>query len=296
MKTANIFVNFTQKKMIFTSNQLRDFSTLFSRSEVNRWLKGDFDSIDIKLERYNLIEQNKGNSYLKFLRNTYHILEKKYPNEYVLKNEFLNKWLKKELGTNNSVIFNEFRIGKAIADLAMFNGVSKVFEIKTILDKEYRLSNQINEYKKIFNEVYIIVPKVLLSKYSSYDNSVGIISFDSCSKEFELIQKAKRINNIDSNTLMEVLHTKEYLEISKAYFGQLPEMNAFNQFDICKELISKIPQNDLNNLFLSTIKKRNINNQFFNKVNNEFNQICLSLNLKKQERDNLINSLKTNTI
>ena len=73
-------------------------------------------------------------------------------------------------------------------------------------------------------------------------------------------------------------------------------MNSFNQFEICKELISKIPQNELNNLFLTTMKKRNINNQFFNKVNNEFNQICLSLNLKKQERDNLINSLKTNTI
>ena len=282
--------------MSFTSNQLRDFSTLFSRSEVNRWLKGDFDSIDIKLERYNLTEQNKGKTYLKFLRNTYHILEKNYPNEYVLKNEFLNNWLKKELGTDNSVIFNEFRIGKAIADLAMFNGISKAFEIKTILDKEYRLSNQLQEYKKIFNEVYIIVPNVLLSKYSSYDNSVGIISFDSISKKFELIKSAERKNDIDSITLMEILHTKEYLEISKVYFGQLPEMNAFNQFEICKELISKIPKDDLNKLFLATMKKRKINNQFFNKANNEFNQICLSLNLKKNERDNLINSLKINTI
>ena len=110
------------------------------------------------------------------------------------------------------------------------------------------------------------------------------------------IRKAESIFNIDSNTLMEVLHTKEYLKISKKYFGNLPEMNSFNQFDICKELISKIPKDDLNKLFLSTIKKRNINNQFFNKVNNEFNQICLSLNLKKEERDNLIYNLKTNII
>ncbi|WP_111306724.1 sce7726 family protein [Confluentibacter sediminis] len=282
--------------MTFTSHQLRDFSTLFSRSEVNRWLKGDFESIDVKLERYNLTEQNKGNTYLKFLRNTYHILENNYPNEYVLKNEFLNKWLKSELGTNNSVIFNEFRIGKAIADLAMFNGVSKAFEIKTILDKEYRLSNQLQQYKKIFNEVYIIIPNIHISKYSSFDNSVGIISFDSSSKKFELIKKAERKVDIDTNTLMEILHTKEYLEISKAYFGGLPKINAFNQFEICKELISNIPKNDLNKLFLNAMKKRNINNQFFNKVNNEFNQICLSLNLKKQERDNLINSLKINTI
>ena len=282
--------------MIFTSNQLRDFSTLFSRSEVIRWQKGDFDSINIKLQRYNQIEQNKGFTYLKFLRLTYSILEKNYPNEYILKNEFLNKWLKSELGTKNSVLFNEFRVGKAIADLAMFNGVSKVFEIKTILDKEYRLSNQIQEYKKIFNEVYIIVPNIHLSKYLNCDNTVGIISFDSITKNFELIQKAKKQLNIDSSTLMEVLHTKEYLEISKAYFGQLPIMNAFNQFDICKELISNIPNKDLNKLFLDTMKKRKINNQFFNKTNNEFNQICLSMNLKKQERNNLINCLKSNTI
>jgi len=282
--------------MNFTSNQLRDFSTLFSRSEVNRWLKGDFNSIDIKLERYNLIDKNKGNSYLKFLKNTYHILEKNYPNEYVLKNEFLNKWLKNELGTSNSVIFNEFRIGKAIADLAMFNGISKVFEIKTILDKEYRLSNQIQEYKKIFNEVYIIVPDVLLSKYSNYDESIGIITFDSNSKNFKIVQKAKRNNKLNPDTLMEILHTKEYIEITEEYYGHLPQMNSFNQFEICKDLILKIPQKDLNDLFLSKMKKRKINNHFFNKVNNEFNQICLSLNLKKEERDNLINSLKTNTI
>ena len=260
--------------MNFTSNQLRDFSTLFSRSEVNRWLKGDFNSIDIKLERYNLIEKNKGNSYLKFLRNTYHILEKNYPNEYVLKNEFLNKWLKKELGTNNS----------------------KVFEIKTILDKEYRLSNQIQEYRKIFNEVYIIVPDVLLTKYSNYDESIGIITFDSNSKNFKIVQRAKRNKELNPETLMEVLHTKEYLEITEEYYEQLPQMNSFNQFEICKGLISKIPQKELNDLFLSKMKKRKINNHFFNKVNNEFNQICLSLNLKKEERDNLINSLKTNTI
>jgi len=282
--------------MTLSANQLRDFSTLFSRSEVNRWLKGDFDSINVKIERYNLFEQYKGDSYLNFLRKIYLILKKNYPIEYVLKNEFLNNWLKKELGTDNSVIFNEFRIGKCIADLAMFNGVSKVFEIKTVFDKEYRLPNQLQEYKKIFNEVYIIVPNILLSKYSSYDSSVGIISFDSNSKKFELVQKAQRVYKVDSSTLMEVLHTKEYLEISKAYFGQLPEMNSFNQFDICRELISKIPQEDLNNLFLTTMKKRNINNQFFNKVNNEFNQICLSLNLKKQERMNLINVLKINII
>lgn len=282
--------------MNYSTNQLRDLSSLFSRSEVNRWFKDDFESIDLKLQRYKLSEKNKGKSYLNVLRQAYKILGKHYPNEYILKNEFLSQWLKKELGNRNSIIFNELRIGKVIADLAMFNGKSKVFEIKTILDKEYRLSNQLQEYKKLFNQVYIIVPSELLPKYIEFDKNIGIITYDSSSNNFELIQKSVFDSNIDVDVLMEVLHTKEYIDIVREYFDDIPEMNSFNQFNICKKLIAKIPNEELNKLFISKMKERNVNNLFFNKINREFNQICLSLNLEKLERDNLIKKLKTNKV
>ncbi|MCG7282013.1 sce7726 family protein [Chryseobacterium taklimakanense] len=282
--------------MTHSKNQFRDFSSLFTRSEVTRWLKNDFQSIDIKLDRYDVLEKNKGNSYLKILKNTYKRLEKSYPNEYIVKNEFLNRFLKKELGNEDSIIYNEFRIGKAIADLAMFNGISKVFEIKTVLDKEYRLSNQIQEYKKIFNEVYIIVPTIQLSKYINYDKNIGIIAYDNENRKFELIQKSVRNYEMDKDVVMEILHTKEYMQIVNEYFKELPEMNSFNQFQICKDLIKRIPNEDLNKLFLKTMKKRNINNLFFNKFNSEFNQICLSLNLNQTERDVLIKNLKSNIV
>lgn len=282
--------------MIQSKNQFRDFSSLFTRSEVTRWLKNDFQSIDIKLDRYNVLEKNKGKSYLKILKDTYKRLEKSYPNEYIVKNEFLNRFLKKELGNEDSIIYNELRIGKAIADLAMFNGISKVFEIKTVLDKEYRLSNQIQEYKKIFNEVYIIVPTIQLSKYINYDKNIGIIAYDNENRKFELIQKSVKNYEIDKDVVMEVLHTKEYKQIVNEYFKELPEMNSFNQFQICKDLIKRIPNEDLNKLFLKTMKKRNINNFFFNKLNSEFNQICLSLNLNQTERDVLIKNLKSHIV
>lgn len=282
--------------MSFQINQYRDFSILFSRREVLRWLKGDFTSIDLKLQRYNLVDRNRGNSYLKLLKKTYKVLEANYPNEYILKNEFLNKWLKNELGSKDSLVLNEFRIGKVIADLAMFNGISKAFEIKTILDKEQRLSNQLLEYKKIFNEVYIIIPKTQIDKYIDFDSTVGIIAYNSSSKDFDLIRKPVENKNIDVNVLMEVLHTKEYLKIVQEYYGNIPNMSVFDQFEVCKELISKIPTKELNSLFLKLIKERKVNNLFFNKINNEFNQICLSLNLSKDQKDNLVYQLKSNII
>lgn len=278
-------------------NQLRDFSSLFSRSEAMNWFKEDFESVNVKLARYQILEKYKGKTYLCVLKETYKVLRENYPNEYILKNEFLNQWLRKSLGTQNSVIFNEFRLGKAIADLAMFNGNSKVFEIKTILDKEYRLSNQILEYKKIFNEVYVIVPLELTDKYIEFDKEIGIIAYDIKSKCFEPIRESCKSESIDVNVLMQVLHTNEYLYLAKSFYRDaLPQMTSFNQFNLCKELFKNIPQKYLNDMFILLMKKRKIHNDFFNKRNIEFNQICLSLNLSKFERNSMLNKLQTNIL
>ncbi|MDN3672434.1 sce7726 family protein [Flavobacterium branchiarum] len=280
-------------KTSYKINQLRDYSTLFSRSEVNRWMKNDFDSINLKIQRYDSNILNKKVNYLKYLKDVYKILRKFYANEYIYKNEFLNKWLIKELGTSESIIYNEFRLGKAIADLVMFNGCSKVFEIKTLLDKESRLNSQLQEYKKIFNEVYVIVPISKIEKYSLYDDSVGIISYDQENSRFDLIRNSVKNLTIDSNSIMEILHTKEYKSIVGDYHGEFPDCNDFDQYEIGKQLINEIPAEELNKLFIKTMKKRKINNNLCNKENKEFNQIFLSQNLSEMQKIKLFNNLNS---
>ncbi|WP_440454845.1 sce7726 family protein [Psychrobacter sp. ASPA161_9] len=277
-------------------NQLRDFSTFFTRSEVLRLLKSDFKSVNTKLQRYDLIEKKRGCSYLEVLKEAYKNIQNSYQNEYVLKNEFLNKCLVEKVLNKDSIVFNELRLGNSIADLAIFNGVSKAFEIKTILDKECRLSSQIKTYKKIFNETYIIVPEQQVDKYLKFDNEVAVFSYDSNLNKFELVREATRNEVIDIDVLMNVLHSKEYLSIVHNHFGIVPELNSFNQFDICKKLISTIDYLELNNIFLETMKSRKIHNSFFNKINSEFNQVSLSLNLKEIERKKLIDKLKNNKV
>ncbi|WP_165606690.1 sce7726 family protein [Flavobacterium piscis] len=256
-------------------------------------MKNDFNSLNLKIKRYDSKLINKEINYLKYLKNVYKILQKFYANEYIYKNEFLNKWLIKELGTSNSLIYNEFRLGKAIADLVMFNGCSRVFEIKTLLDKESRLNSQLYEYKKIFNEVYLIVPLSQIDKYRLYDESVGIISYDQEKSIFNLVRNSIKNINIDSGSIMEILHTKEYKNIVDQYYGEIPVCNDFEQYNICKKLIAKIPVEDLNRLFIKAMKSRKINNDLSNKKNKEFNQIFLSLNLNEMQKVKLFNNLNS---
>ena len=281
-------------KTSHTINELRDYSSLFTRNEVLKWCSNDLTSIKLKIERYGSPCKIKSNTYLTYLKHIYSILVKFYPNEYIYKNEFLNKWLLKELGVSDSVVFNEFRVGNAVADLVMFNGNSKVFEIKTLLDNDTRLSNQLLEYSKIFNEVYLVIPASKLTNYLEIDTSVGLITYNEENSKFNLIRNAKIKLEINCESLMNVLHTKEYISIVEKHIEKKIVYNDFNKFDICKQLISKLPKELLSSEFVSLMKKRGRNN-FFSKKEKEFNQIFLSMNFNTKRRDALLNKLKLST-
>jgi len=227
-------------KNTYNLTQLRDYSSLFSRSGAELWIKSNFDLIDYKIERYDIKWQNSNNAtYLDYLKYVYQILEKNYQNEYIFKNSFLNEWLIKEIGHNNTKVFNEFRVGNAVADLVMFNGKSKAFEIKTEFDSIKRLNLQIENYSKAFNQIFLIVPVSKLSVYAKFDESIGLISFNKEveSKRFTLHRDAIINNEVDYETIMKVLHTDEYKSIVKSFYGELPNMTSFNQYNICKEFI-----------------------------------------------------------
>ncbi len=279
----------------YQHSQLRDYSTLFSRNEVLSWLKMDFTSIEYKIENYDKkwLKSSKV-TYLDYLKHVYSILALNYQNEYIFKNEFLNKWLISEIGENNSKIFSEFRVGNSVADLAMFNGCSKVFEIKTEFDSDFRLPLQLENYNKAFNEIYLIVPETKLSFYEKYDKTVGLIAFNSRNdNSFNLSRNASNDLEIDPLTIISILHTNEYKSIVKNHFGYLPEMTSFSQFKICSELICEIPKDELNKLFITQIKKRGDNKALSSRYYREFNQLFLALKMNQTKKKKIIDILKT---
>ena len=279
----------------YSINQLRDYSSLFTRSQAKKWIKGDFHSINRKLNRYDRKWLDyKNANYVDYLKHIYKILEVNYPNEYVFKNSFLNNWLIDQLGTCQSKIFNEFRVGNAVADLVMFNGNSKAFEIKSELDTSNRLELQLKNYKQAFNQIYVVVPESKLFEYEKFDTSIGLITFDSGdTKQFKLYRNAEVNDNIDASVIMNILHTSEYKAIVKEYFGKLPKMTSFSQYQICKELILQIPLMDLNKLFIHQMKKRTFDPILSKRNYKEFNQINLSLKLSKIQKTEMILNLKS---
>ena len=279
----------------YNTKQLRDYANLFLRSEVQAWLSEDLSSIRNRIERYDDQWQHvKGASYLDYLRHLYQVLETHYQNEYVYKNTLLNEYLIKEIGQGNSTLFNEYRVGQSVADLVLFNGCSTAFEIKTELDSDSRLPLQLENYRKAFNKTYLVIPESKLPYYEQYDQSVGLISFNSKKRQhFTQHREAHYSVVIDAGVIMHILHTREYKTLVLSYYDYLPEMTSFNQFNICMDLIKRIPVKELNRLFIEQMKSRTKKQVLSNRYFREFNQLSLALRLSRAEKNRLIQVLKS---
>ncbi|MBT4709724.1 MAG: sce7726 family protein, partial [Flavobacteriaceae bacterium] len=254
----------------------------------------DYSFLNSRLIEYdNSLLSGKLTTYSDYLKFIYKELRKNYRNEYIYKNTLINELLLKKYGVKDTIVINEFRVGNSIADTVMFNGTSKAFEIKTELDSEKRLPDQLADYTKIFKECYVVTHEKLVGKYTKANKNIGIIALSNGKRSLKIeeVKSAKISDIIDVSILMKTVRTSEYKYIVEKHYGQLPEMNDFNMFDICEELIMKIPNNKLNELFLEVICKRKSNTGKLRTFSNELRQLALAMNFNSDTYNLLLEKL-----
>lgn len=283
-----------RKRENISNDRLRSYSSAFSRivfSDIANF--SDFSHLDWMVSHYNEPLKN-GASYMDYLSYIYSVMSKAYRNEYVFKNEIINQLLIKRYGTEDTIALNEFRVGDSIVDLAMMNGESKAFEIKTSLDSPKRLRKQMNDYKRLFNKCYVVVDAEECDYYAQHiEDSTGIVSlkYEKGRIVLKEYRGAAKCETIDADCMMKCLRTSEFSNMVESYFGELPQVSPVDMFEVCKKQMRQIPSAELNRLFLAEVKKRSSATgrlKFFPK---EIRQIMLALNLSQRKQDALINNL-----
>lgn len=282
---------------------LKKLSELFLRSRVAEYQKGNFNAIDLVLLEQGIAKEYEGQSYLSALKGMYSIMMSDYKNEYIVKNQFINNWLGCADHHDNSIILNELKMGPATLDLLIVSSTSRAYEIKTALDSDHRLKNQLEVYNKVFNEVSVVFPMEHYSRYKAYASEANLVAYNDSVDTFEIVSQVSANRLINTDSLMLVLHTGEYMDVVNSYYRELPPMNDFNRFDICKEMIRCIPFAQLNPLVLSAIKgrgtqikSRRINNFFYGADEHEFNQVALALNLNEHAGGKLLDILRSTLV
>lgn len=273
-------------KKSFDIERLHYYASLFSGSFAQRSLKSnDYSYITNLIRKYDSGWLSEKSTYWDYFGYVYRILEKEYRNEYVYKNTFITEWLIKNYSLRDTKAFSEFRIGSSIADLILFNGSSKAFEIKTELDSDKRLISQLDEYSKLVEECYIVVPEHLVGDYLSGINpAVGVLAVKRGprSLKIEFRRDAKKNEFVDIDVLMSSVHCSEYKWMVEQTYGCLPDVSVFEMFDVCKELLGRLSSETLHHLFLNAVKRRKNITSFLNKIPKPARQFCLASDVNEK--------------
>lgn len=274
---------------------MRSYSSVFSRASIMDIIRfNDFAHLSWVYTNYDY-GTFCAKSYLDYLKFLYKSLVSSYRCEYVYKNEIIHKLLM-QYGTMNTAVFNEFKVGNSIADIAFFNGESKAFEIKTDLDTPKRLEKQISDYQKVFDKCYIVIPE---DKYDFYldiiEQNIGIITLSKQVRAIHLVERRPAIKNagIDSDVLINCLRTDEYKRLIINETGKLPDVLGYDLYDACRKLMHDIPAQKLKFYFSDTVKLRKNNTALLKSTPAELRQMCLSLGLDKRNIDTLLFRLNT---
>ena len=273
--------------------RMRSYSSAFSRGAIMDVIRfNDFSRLSWVYNHYDK-DLVHADSYFDYLRLMYKALSSDYRCEYVYKNEVIRNLLAK-YRTQNTAIFNEFKVGKSIADLVFINGESRAFEIKTDLDTPKRLEKHISDYRKVFDACYVVIPD---NRYQQYAETIapetGIITMSQVGKKLALEEKRGAIKNatVDVDVLMSVFHTDEYKRFIVQEFGALPLVPGHQMYDVCREMMQDIPLQKLKSFFHDTLKRRKNNTTLLKKVPMEFRQMFLSLGLDERRAETLLQRL-----
>lgn len=144
--------------------------------------------------------------------------------EYIYKAALTHNIL---LGTHSlktASMLTEFRVGECKADVAILNGTSTVYEIKSERDSLSRLEKQLETYKKVFARVYVIAgEKHVDTILASTDEEVGVLSLSSRQNISTLRDARECPDRICPATVFESVRTHEAKSILKCLGISIPD-------------------------------------------------------------------------
>jgi hypothetical protein len=133
-----------------------------------------------------------------------------FRHEYIYKAALTNRIL---LGTHSlqtASLLNEFRVGSYKADLAILNGTSTVYEVKSELDSLDRLHRQIDSYMRVFSRVYVIAAEHHVDAVrESAPPEVGILRLNSRYQISTLRESIERPEWLSSAAIFDSIRTAE---------------------------------------------------------------------------------------
>ena len=217
--------------------------------------------------------------------------------EYIYRAALTHKVLMGKHSLNTACMISEFRVGTCKADLAILNGTATVYEIKSERDSLARLANQIENYKKVFANVYVIVSEThVRSVIETTPEDVGIMCL---SRRYQISTVREALDcpgRICPATVFESLRSAEACSILVELGVGVPEVPNTMLHAAMRKCFQRLEPKDVHGAMVKTLKRsRNLAplSGLVDRLPRSLHAAALSIQVRRSEHDRLVEAVGT---
>ncbi len=187
----------------------------------------------------------------------YSVLFEHYRCEYVYKNAIATKLFLSRHSFRTSFMTDELRSGTSRADVAILNGTSTVYEIKSEYDSFERLDSQLSDYKRIFDRIYVVTTdsKAAVACRVAAP-TVGIIVMRDNGSLGTVREAVSNKYNVNPDAVFDCMRQSEYCMALVQEFGLIPQVPNSKLYATAKEMFCSLPPTVAHDLMVEQIKRR----------------------------------------
>jgi len=247
-------------------SDLPSFSHICSRAlsrPVFTALAKGADPLKILAPLLEQLDEGEGHSVAGALELAFSHLSSHHRNEYVYKSAVIDRIVFGRHSPATSAVGMELHVGKSIVDIAIFNGTSTAYEVKSELDSPRRLTSQTANYLKAFDKVYVVAPRNNAQRYESFcDHRVGIMELNERGSLSIVRAATSNMNNIETRALFRMLRRDEYVGAIEKHLGQKISLPNGLVSQYCEKEFCKLSVEDAHAAYLKAMRKRTTNKEF----------------------------------
>lgn len=217
--------------------------------------------------------------------------------EYIYRAALTHKVLMGKHSLNTACMLSEFRVGTCKADLAILNGTATVYEIKSERDSLARLANQIENYKKVFANVYVIVSEThVRSVLETTPEDVGIMCL---SPRYQISTVREALDcpeRICTATVFESLRSNEACSILVELGIAVPKVPNTMLHAAVRKCFQRLEPRDVHDAMVKTLKRsRSLAplSDLVDRLPSSLHAAALSIQVRRSDHGRLVEAVGT---
>ena len=292
----NFMSNYSQKYRL----QADLIARLFSSSVIKELARKGKSSIFTQLLHESGILQDNPN--IKTVRDVFenamkHLKQQDNRYECVYKAAITKKILLGRHSLKTTSMLTEFRTGHCKADIVILNGTGIVYEIKSERDSLTRLAKQLNDYKRVFGSVNVIMGENHLDDKSiNIPDGIGILKL-SPTYQLSIVRKCvDRPEKTHTDAIFNAINIKESEAVLRYFNIEIPDVPNTQKYTFIRKLFTMLKPEKAHAGMVHILKKtRSLYplKTLLDELPESLHAVSLSTKIRKRDHKRLIDALQT---